>query len=220
MSRKIRESRSINRRNKPSKKPRIKIIAFCEGQNTEPHFIKSFSERFGNGMVNVKCVPAAGAPCTIVDSCVAEKKTQEKLFRKSKDPLDKNFQIWAVFDRDEHPNMHIAFNKAEGNSIKVAYSNPCFELWPYLHIAAQNSSLHRKNMQRNLEEVLEGYDKDSSKSVDLTKLLEVGSYDDAKRRALALKARHAAEQTPMIEANPSTNAYELFDVIISNGKPN
>ncbi len=171
-------------------------------------------------MVSVKCIPAAGAPCTIVDYCVDEKKQQETLFRKSKDPLDKNFQVWAVFDRDEHPNMHQAFDKAKGNSIRIAYSNPCFELWPFLHIADQTSNLHRKTMQRKLEEVLEGYDKDSSKSVDLNQLLKVGSYDAAKKRAEALKRKHEAEETPIIEANPSTNVYELFDVIISNGKPN
>ncbi|EHR5761181.1 RloB domain-containing protein [Vibrio parahaemolyticus] len=220
MARRVRESRSIQRRNKPSKKPKVKIIAYCEGKNTEPHFINDFSTKFGNNLVSVRCIAAAGTPLTIVDSCVAEKKAQDKLYRKSKDPLDKNYQVWAVFDRDDHPYIPETFDKAQGNGIKVAFSNPCFELWPYLHIADQNASLHRKKMQRNLENVLEGYDKDSSKSVDLNKLLEIGSYENAKKRAIALSKRHEEEQTSIFEANPSTNVYTLFDVIIANGKPN
>ncbi len=219
MARKFRESRSITRKNKATKAPKIKIIAFCEGQNTEPHFIRDFSSMYGNGLVSVNCIPAAGAPSTIVDSCVKEKKKQERIFRKSKDPLDKNYQIWAVFDRDDHKKLPATFDKAKGNNIKVAYSNPCFELWPYLYIQNQASGLHRREMQRKLEGVLDGYDKDSSKSVCLKTLNSLGDYQIARDRAIALKNKHKEEETNPIEANPSTNAYKLFDEIIKNGKP-
>ncbi|TMX42844.1 RloB family protein [Vibrio sp. Hep-1b-8] len=219
MARKIRPSRSIKRRNQPTKKPRVRIIAFCEGQNTEPHFIQDFSNMYGNGLVSIRLVPAAGVPYTIVDSCVQEKANQERIYRRSKDPLDKNYQIWAVFDRDDHKRMPATFDKAKGNKIKVAYSNPCFELWPYLYITNQTAGLHRHDMQKKLEQVLDGYDKDKSKSVCLKTLNSLGCYEKAKQRAIALKDKHDDEETHFIEANPSTNAYELFDEIIKNGKP-
>lgn len=218
MARKIRPSRSIKRRGQPTKKPKVKIIAFCEGQNTEPNFIKDFSNLYGNGLVSIKCVAAAGVPSTIVNSCVKEKANQQQLYKKTKDPLDKNYQIWAVFDRDDHDHMPKTFDKAYANKIKLAYSNPCFELFPYLYVKNHASSIHRHDMQSKLERILPGYDKNKSKSVSIEELNKLGTYEIAKKRAIDLKAKHEDEDTHYIEANPSTNVYELFDEIIKNGK--
>ncbi|MCG6400348.1 RloB family protein [Vibrio fluvialis] len=174
---------------------------------------------YGNGLVSINCIPAAGCPVTIVDSCVTGKKNLEKIAKRSSDPLDKNFQVWAVFDRDQHPNITNAMEKARANGIKIAYSNPCFEIWPYLHFANQTASIHRHALQKKLEGVLDGYDRKSSKKIDLSLLYPQCNYDDAKNRAVSLMNKHHQEATNVVEANPSTNVYKLFDLIIKNGKP-
>lgn len=217
MARKFREARSI-RRKASSIKPKIKIIAFCEGENTEPDFIKGFSKLHGNGLVSVECVGAAGTPVTIVNACAEMVKTLNRKARKSDDPLDKNYQVWAVFDRDEHPNVEAAFDKAHANNIKVAFSNPCFELWPYLHYASQTADIHRWDMQKKLEPHMNSYDSKSSKIVCPIELNGTGQYQQAKLRAIRLSDAHKEVGVPCIEQNPSTNIYHLFDLIIENGK--
>ena len=138
--------------------------------------------------------------------------------RKSDDPLDKNYQVWAVFDRDEHPNVGAAFDKAHANNVKVAFSNPCFELWPYLHYTSQTADIHRRDMQKKLEPHMDNYDSKSSKIVCPIELNETGDYEKAKSRAISLSRTHEEVGVSRIEQNPSTDIYRLFDLIIENGK--
>lgn len=212
--RKRREPRSLKR--KSGTRPiNMKIIAFCEGKNTEPQFLEDFSLLNGNGLVDVEPIRAAGAPLTIVQKASKKKKELVKIAQKSKDPMDLQFQVWAVFDRDEHPNIPQAFDMANANDIRVAYSNPCFELWPMLYIREQNAEIHRHTLQKDLEKEIDGYDSKSSKAIKIDLLK--GSYEQAKSRAKSLKKRH--EEVGSSMANPYTDVYVLFDEIITYGKP-
>ncbi|MBQ4858488.1 RloB family protein [Pseudoalteromonas sp. MMG007] len=217
MGRNFRQARSIKRK-AGSIQPKIKIVAFCEGKNTEPDFINGFSKLHGNGLVFVECVRAAGVPMTLVDACSEKVKKLNKLAKKSDDPLDKNFQVWGVFDRDEHPNVAAAFDKARANDVRVAFSNPCFELWPYLHYKMQSADIHRKEMQKKLEPLMKSYDSNNSKVVCPFELDLAGDYEEAKARSIKLRQNHQQVGIEEIEQNPSTNVYELFDLIIENGK--
>ena len=49
--------------------------------------------------------------------------------RRSKDSFEENDQVWAVFDRDEHPRFDEAIALCDGHGVLVGRSNPCFELW-------------------------------------------------------------------------------------------
>ncbi|EOW3713122.1 RloB family protein [Vibrio fluvialis] len=207
--------RSIQRRTTAKKAPKIKIVAYCEGKNTEPDFLLQFSLSRGNGLVDIQPIRAAGVPLTLVRKAVEHKKQLDKTARKSKDPLDKKFQVWALFDRDAHPNIPQAFDMAHGNGVHVAYSNPCFELWPMLHFRSQTAPIHRHHLQRALENEIAGYDSNGSKKVNLETLRD--DYNAAKARAISL--RQSNLQTGDEMANPYTDVYELFDVIIENGKP-
>lgn len=201
-------------RKKGKKKPKIFIYAYCEGANTEPQFIEDFSLSMGNGLVSVEATGASGVPKTIVNKAASKKRELERYAKKSGDPLDKAFQVWAVFDRDEHPMVPEAFEKADSNGIRVAYSNPCFELWPLLHLREQSAEIHRHDLQRRLGEEIPSYDPKRSKNVNLNSL--GNNYRLAKSRALRLKEMHNQVGSP--KANPYTDVYKLFDVIIENGK--
>lgn len=215
MSKKIfRAHRSIKRRPPNSVKPKLKIFAYCEGQNTEPEFLKKFSTLRGNGLVIVNPIGASGVPMTIIEKAKQKKKELERASKKSKDPLDSVFEVWAVFDCDEHPNMAEAFNKASSNGIKIAFSNPCFELWPYLHYVDQSASIHRKDLQRSLARHISSYNEKGAKLIDPEPLNML--YDEARSRAIKLKEDHESVDSPM--ACPYTDVYELLDLIILNGK--
>ena len=212
-SRIFRQERSIGRK-AGYKKPRLKIFAYCEGKNTEPDYLKDYKKEYGNGLVEVEVVRAAGSPKTIVEAAADKSKELKKKAKRTGDSLDLKFQVWAVFDRDEHPRISEAFVQAGANGIMVAYSNPCFELWPYLHYVDQCADIHRHDLQKKLEGVMEGYDSKGSKKVDISLLAD--KFEVAKKRALKLKESHESAGSPM--AAPYTDIYILLDLIKENGK--
>jgi hypothetical protein len=217
MARKLRDSPSLKRK-KATITPNIKIIAFCEGKNTEPHYLETFKKMHGNGLVEIFPIKAAGVPFTLVKSACIEKKALEKIAKKSQDPLDKKFQVWAMFDRDEHPKITESFKMAKDNNVYVAYSNPCFEIWPMLHIKDITADIHRHALQKKLEKIIDGYDSKGSKEAcpEMLSKKYKGSYETAKARAISLEKQH--KQVGVEKGNPYTDVYKLFDLIIKNGK--
>lgn len=62
---------------------------------------------------------------------------------------------WIVIDRDVErtnggghtpENFNQAIAKADGKGIKVAYSNPCFEIWYLLHFEFRNTAIDREEL--------------------------------------------------------------------------
>lgn len=51
--------------------------------------------------------------------------------------------VWCVFDRDDNTNQNLyaAEQLAEHLGYRVAFSNPCFELWILLHFRDQRAEL-------------------------------------------------------------------------------
>ena len=76
----------------------------------------------------IEVIPGAGVPRT-----VAQKAIEYARSHRSKDSFEENDQVWAVFDRDEHPNFGDAVVRCKESGIGVARSDPCFELWLILH---------------------------------------------------------------------------------------
>ena len=71
--------------------------------------------------------------------------------RRRKNSFEKNDEVWAVFDRDEHPKFDEAVSLCESNGLGVARSNPCFELWLILHERDYDRPDHRDAVQRELK---------------------------------------------------------------------
>lgn len=196
-------------------KPNIKLYIFCEGKNTEPEFIDGFRKMHGNSLVELIIEPAAGAPLTLVTKARSKAKELKRLAAKSLDPLEKLYEVWAVFDRDEHPKIREAFEMADAHNIFVGYSNPCFELWPYLHFKEHNAAVHRHDLQRKLKSEIPSYCPKKAKIVTPC-LMPKNSYAVAKDRALRLSLMH--KKVDSAKENPYTDVYILFDKIIENGR--
>ncbi|MGB0383965.1 MAG: RloB family protein [Ardenticatenaceae bacterium] len=93
-----------------------RFLIVCEGTETEPNYFKSFrvpKKVKGTGLNTIGVV-------------------DEAIELKDKGNYD---QVWCVFDKDQFPDHKFeqAIRKAKKHDIKVAYSNPSFELWFLLH---------------------------------------------------------------------------------------
>ncbi|SDP81968.1 RloB-like protein [Pseudomonas congelans] len=196
--------------------PKVEIYIVCEGKNTEPKYFEDCADYYGNGLVKVKPLRGAGVPMTIVQTA---KELKEELIaarsgKKAKNSFDHCFRVWAVFDKDEHPEIDRALAIALESKIDVGFSNPCFELWPLLHLTAYGGQDGRHPLQKRLKKEMPNYDHDSEAIVDFGQIKD--SFPIALDRAKALLDARASEQC--IHGCPSTTVGSLVEKIIQNGK--
>lgn len=160
---------SLDLRRHPAKRePKRRFIIFCEGAKTEPAYFEALRKRCSSALIEVKPLPAQGVPDTLTKNAVKE---ANQLRRKTTDSFEQRDEIWAVFDRDQHPKFDEAVQRCESNRVGVGRSNPCFELWLILHHQDYDKPDGRHAVQAHCEKVCDGYDKDS-KTLDCTNLLE------------------------------------------------
>src|SRR5262249_31336287 len=114
--------------------------------------------------------------------------------------------VWCVFDVDDHPLLDEAAEMAKKNDIKIALSNPCFELWLLLHLREQPGMKNRKQLRKILKKHVQDYDKDVNLRV------YIGGYDTAVERARKLDELAVSMGKPGM--NPTTGVYNLTEIII------
>jgi hypothetical protein len=138
------------------------------------------------------------------------KKEAENRAKREQDPNFLYAEVWCVFDVDDHPHIQDARQQARDNGIKLAISNPCFELWIVLHFEDQRKAIDRAKLQRVCQKYIPGYQKD----VPFEKLKP--HYEAAVQRALDLeswqKTRGCSDET-----NPWTGVHHLTEMLIGLG---
>ena len=123
--------------------------------------------------------------------------------------FERNDQVWAVFDRDEHPNYDAAIRLCEQHKVGVARSNPCFELWLILHDADFDRSDDRHQVQAHLRGLHSEYDPAAGKTCDCGEM--ISRVEDAERRALRQLQRRDEEGNKF--GAPSTTVGDLTAAI-------
>ena len=194
--------------------PRVELVVVCEGKNTEPEYLKECARYYGAGTVRLRPIAAAGVPLTIVKAAINEKATLVDNHRKNKDSFEGCFKVWAIFDRDIHPNVPQALALARKFGIEVAFSNPCFELWPLLHLEEFGTQLGRHALQSRLKSKMPGYDHNDGALINF-ELIKHRFSEAYIRAKLHITARES-ERCP--QGNPSTSVGILVRKIIENGK--
>lgn len=198
-------------RRKPARRePKFSILIYSEGEVTEPDYFNRLADRFGNNLVRVEVVEKSGAPLAILRSA----RNAIRRIARSRDSFDKFDQVWAVFDCDDHPGIAQTLEEARAAGIKVAYSNPCFEVWLMLHHVDHDAPDDRWELQRKLNSKDAGYDPNGSKKASFEAI--VGSLDDATRRAERMRARRVEQGDPL--GRPYTNVDILAMLIVENGR--
>lgn len=215
MARKIPSAPSLSR-SVETVEPKVEIYIVCEGLNTEPDYFEQCAAHYGNGLVKVRPVPAAGVPLTIVQTAkeLRERLLREKNRQRSKNSFDSCFRVWAVFDRDEHPEIERALAMAAESRIEVGFSNPCFEIWPLLHLVEYGGQDGRHAVQRRLSQEMPTYHHERAAMINFDQIKD--NFEIALRRAAVLESARIAENC--IHGCPSTNIGRLVEKIVQNGK--
>ena len=110
-----------------------RILIVCEGEKTEPRYLKNLIRLFRVPSATVRVHGESGsAPISVVEHA-------EKILKQETD-----FEtVFLVFDRDRHQSYNRAIDKcrslAENSSSEIAFmpitSVPCFEYWLLLHVS-------------------------------------------------------------------------------------
>lgn len=68
-------------------------------------------------------------------------------------------ELWLVIDRDawNENDLNEVYTDAKKLGFHIALSNPCFELWLYLHLENNRHFIDRHQCQRELAKVCESY---------------------------------------------------------------
>ena len=193
--------------------PKVEIVISCEGKVTERRYLEDCKNEYGSGLVKIRFLPITGVPLTVVQAAIEERNELIAERRRSKDSFDV-FKVWAVFDKDEHPLVKEALELARENKIEVAFSNPCFEIWPLLHLVDYGSQDGRHSVQARLKEEMPGYDHEDGAIVDFHAIKD--DFPTAYERARRHNAMREAEGVPL--GCPSTTVGELVRKIVENGK--
>jgi RloB-like protein len=192
-------------RREPSRRPRKRILVLCEGRNTEPQYLLGFKRWCRNPLVEVVVDPEHGVPLTLVRRAKEARLEAEQRAARERDDNVAYDEVWCVFDTDEHPNLEQACEMARGNSIEVALSNPCFELWLLLHFRDSPGIQGRKDVARLLRRHVDAYDK------HIAFVIYQPGYDSALARAKRLDA--AARVDGEDGRNPTTGVHRLTESI-------
>jgi len=106
------------------------IVIAVEGDIAESKYFKMIEEKF-KGIVKLEIISSESKshPKYLLQ-------TLENIKRKyfGFRPKDRPKSYWIVCDVDLHKNLHSTIITAQENGFKIAISNPCFEVWLFLHL--------------------------------------------------------------------------------------
>lgn len=201
----------LRRSTKSRRESKRRFTLFCEGKNTEPEYFFAIKRKCTGTVVEIKVHRAVGAPITIARKAIAFAKAEglSKNSRRRKNSFEERDEVWAVFDKDEHSRYKEAISNCHDVGVKVAVSNPCFELWLILHIKDWDQPVGPHDAQRELGKLRPEYHKKGSKMPDCDDLV-LGVMDAEQRGEILLKRRED-DDNPC--GNPSTTVGRLTKVI-------
>jgi len=209
------------RRGKGNKQLKPILHIFCEGEKTEPNYLKGYLQKFHSGSRLLKVVKVEktnkNTPVQLVEEAIKRKR--------DKNTPDKDV-FWVVYDREaqsKYPDeLHKkALKSATSADISVALTNICFEVWLLLHfcdLTACYSSctdlLKNSSLKAELKKIgILKYDKSDNALFDLIS----NNIPDARRRAgrmnqATLNSSYNTEENPHL-LNPYTAVHKLLDAI-------
>lgn len=187
-----RENRS--RRHEPSTPRRHTILIYCGATSTEPAYFDGLRVERRNSSVTIKIRSRGIAPVALVEVAAEYRDRRPGAFD----------EVWCVFDVDQF-DIDAAVREARRRKIRLAISNPCFEIWLLLHHADCSAyCAGYPDVERRLKKQVPTYDK---ANLDFT-AFEPG-IGEAINRARRLDPTGSDHQR-----NPSTNVWQLVEKIM------
>ena len=195
-----------------------RILIVSEGSKTEPQYFKEIRAAYRLHTANVEVQPSElGTQPVQVVNYARELFEHGNLHRKIRPRVFE--QVYAVFDRDDHPSYFEALELAKSldgklrNDAKqpVAFhaiaSVPCFELWLLLHYEEIQHPLHRDDVISRLKQYIPGYTKGEGGNFETTRK----SLDSAQARAQKLTMQGNAFD----DTKPYTDIGKLVALLLS-----
>lgn len=163
----MRHDISIATRKSGFRNKRKVVLIVCEGERTEPSYFE--------------CFPLSKSVCEVHG---AGKNTlsvvKEAIIIRDKGRFD---EVWCVFDRDSFPPKRVvdAFDLAQKEKIRIAFSNESFELWYLLHFQYLDTAITRSDYCKKLTVLLGGkYQKNDPTMYQRLFLLQATAIKNAK----------------------------------------
>lgn len=197
------------RRKVATRRPRKTLVVFCEGERTEPEYLGALKRQPSVrdvAAVDLRIETRHGGgsvPRALVGMAI-------KARRKAMDEEAEIDEFWCVFDVEwprNHPGLGEALQQAHMNGIKLAVSNPCFELWLILHFQDHGSWLDNSQARRLRRQL----DRSVGKGLEAAKYLPFTA--DAARRSAALERRHRQDGAVFPQDNPSSGMHRLIAAV-------
>lgn len=186
---------------------------YCEGENTEPEYFKSFPV---NTETKVDAIGLARSKTALVKKAIELLKKEDKL--KGMSDYDADRQLWVVFDYDkrgdkkEAQDFNMAIDLAHQNGIKVAYSNDSFELWFVLHYQLQTAAVTRQEYYQMLSSKLNlNYEKEGKEKEFSQSLYHIFLSSQAKAIQHATRLYEDKQGGNYCDQNPCTTVFKLVE---------
>jgi len=192
-----------------------RILIVCEGEKTEPDYFDEIRQKARIPSAHVVVLPSdlGTDPRKVVKSAETEFNARGKAFER----------IYAVFDRDDHPQYETAIQMAEAKNqtikndqklpviFEAIVSVPCFELWLLLHFESAQTWIHREVVLQKLRKHVAMYEKGMPDLFTRTESL----LPEATRRAKSLKLNHRRIPGDQLY----TDVHELVEYLTSLTAP-
>ncbi len=140
----------LYRRKAPHRSSQPVILLICEGTKTEPNYINFLKGKLRLSGLHIG--PNCGQNLATMVSYIKDH-LQELKFEYMFD------EIWCVCDDDGIAVNRAALSAAFQAGIQVAYSNPCFELWLYLHMQYSSAPVSTSQICDKLKLLVPAYNK-------------------------------------------------------------
>jgi len=197
---------------KRERKPVVYIV--CEGSETEIRYFRHFRSR--NSLVEVRPFVSQHKSALGLVKHAQDVIKQEPFYPQDGD------QLWCVFDRDNNSNQDLqkAESFANRHNYRIAFSNPCFELWFLLHFIDQKGYLDDADAVirlLNSHKAIPDYKKSGDYYDLIYPMMKIAS-----ERANNLISLHTADEKRLIsrESNPCTTAVRLLEYLSERRKAN
>ncbi len=189
------------------RKPNGCILIVCEGEKTEPNYFNAIGKllgRYPSARVKAMQSEDGTSPQQVVDSAYKHCKK------------DKYWDtVFCVFDRDDHQSFENAIKRANARNKKLTndlgekiefipiVSNPCFELWYFLHFRAHSAEIERSDLTAKLKKIMPGgYEKNDPCHFEKTR----EHLDKAYKNASKIKGNRDGSRV--------TNPYTDVDIVV------
>ena len=184
-------------RKRPQREAPEVVYILCEAEKTEPNYLNWVKHKNRLSSVTIK----SGKTCG---------KDPKNLVRAGIKLRSESSKIWLVFDCDERGDFKDDLKTADVKKLKVAYSNPCIELWFLLHFEYSTASLKVDEAIKRLQDYIPNYEKNKIDYIDKLDGREETAFENAK-----MLRNHQNDIGNNESDNPSTTMDKLIQLLIS-----